>query len=691
MSASMMSEVELILFALQVSVRLTVLLAVLFALDRVCQRRHSGWRNALVAVVLTACTVMVASGSVAPPMEQAEGGADGAPHQTAYALPVEGIVLDGQLDDWPTDMPRYRIGRQFPDGGEPLTGPADHLAYFRLGYSVQENALYVAVEVDDESVVIEAQDRKPRWDSQDGCEIYLSPHYSEANALPVQYYRWGSVSGVYPSERGDLRDFSVAQHWGNQAYTFEWRVDIGRISDGALRLTPGMVVGFDITMWDRDADGSRTWMIWGTPVFGSSSGGVGDLVLTTAAQLGEVRAQVQTKGPVGMEPFAGAWYELWQDSTQVLAGLIDEDGVIRQRLHAGSYRLRGAKRGLRTSVTPLQVVTGQLTQAGFVLEDPGTCFYVDDDAQAGGNGTQARPFRTIQQGLMATSYGDTVRLAPGMYRESVELISGVTILGSGVDQTRVAGEAHWGLALRPFIDYYERGEEELGGVYLPDVSMAGFTLDGGDRYPSRAAQDVSDLLAAVTAIGHGWRLVTYPTSSDVADVRALLERNPGLAKARIFSPDAYEKGSTLLHDLVRVYENASDAKYEIAKLLIEHGADVNARGGSGARYRADGAGLCGVLRQRSTGRALPGPRWRSRRRGHGRDRSRGGARGRRDIHRHPRRIDRGRGPPPPGPPHHGRPHQANRGCAQPGSRSGARRNRPIARLGPPWHPAAQGR
>ena len=504
--------------------------------------------------------------------------------QIASALPLEGITIDGQLDDWPADGSRYRIDLQFQDGGEPLTGPEDHEAYFRLGYSIQENALYAAVEVADDFVVIDAQDPEHRWDTQDGCEIYLSLQHAEADALPVQYYQWGDVSGVHPSERGDVRDFSVAQHWGDKGYTFEWRVDIGRVSDGAFRLAPGAVVGFDITLWDRDADGSRTWMLWGdTPVNTGSKfmsiGDVGDLVLTRADQVGEIRAQVQTKGPVGTDPFAGAWYELWLDSTQVLVGLIDGDGMIRQRVPAGSYRLRGGKRGYRTSVAPLQVIAGQSTTAGFVLEDPGSCFYVDDDAPFSGDGTRARPFRTIQQGLTATSYGDTVRLAAGTYSEPVELISGVTILGAGLEQTRVGGEAHWGLALRPFIVYYERGEEELSGVYVPDVTFAGFILDGGDRYPSRPARDVSDLLAAVTAIGHNWRLETLPTSKDVADIRALLKRNPGLATARIVAPDAYEQGSTLLHRVVRGYVDASDAEYEIARLLIENGADVNVRGG----------------------------------------------------------------------------------------------------------------
>ena len=113
--------------------------------------------------------------------------------------------------------------------------------------------------------------------------------------------------------------------------------------------------------------------------------------------------------------------------------------------------------------------------------------------------------------------------------------------------------------------------------------MAGFTVDAGEEYPLRAAEEVADVLAMVMAIDR----------DDAAAVAALLEGDPDLARRRIYSPDAYRQGSTFLHRVVTVYTSATDAEYEIARLLIEYGADVNARGGPGAGHRADGHGLCG--------------------------------------------------------------------------------------------------
>ena len=139
-------------------------------------------------------------------------------------------------------------------------------------------------------------------------------------------------------------------------------------------------------------------------------------------------------------------------------------------------------------------------------DDLGTLFHVDPDTPKdkdadGGNGSASRPFRTIQEGLDAASYGDTIRLAPGTCDQPAELISGVTLMGAGQGRTRVIGEAHFGLALRPFIHYYQPpgAGAELSTVALRDVVMEAFTFDGGEEYPPRSAEEVSDLLALVMA------------------------------------------------------------------------------------------------------------------------------------------------------------------------------------------------
>ena len=65
----------------------------------------------------------------------------------AIAVPIEGIMVDGDLSDWPEGMTRYSFYRI--EGGEPLTGEEDFKGEFRIGYDEQENYLYLAIEVED--------------------------------------------------------------------------------------------------------------------------------------------------------------------------------------------------------------------------------------------------------------------------------------------------------------------------------------------------------------------------------------------------------------------------------------------------------------------------------------------------------------------------------------------------------------
>ena len=94
------------------------------------------------------------------------------PHNgaVAIAVPVEGITIDGDLSDWPDGLVEYPIRRV--EGGAPVHDDADLQGFFRIGYSEEENALYVAVDADDQSVVVDTS-AAADWNTQDGCEVYL--------------------------------------------------------------------------------------------------------------------------------------------------------------------------------------------------------------------------------------------------------------------------------------------------------------------------------------------------------------------------------------------------------------------------------------------------------------------------------------------------------------------------------------
>jgi serine phosphatase RsbU (regulator of sigma subunit) len=181
----------------------------------------------------------------------------------AVAVPVEGITIDGDLSDWPEGMERYPIALM--ESGDAPTGEEDFQGSFRIGYNEQENALYVAVEVQDESVIKESQG-ETRWDSQETCEIYLFDNES-GNQHPTQYFLRGKLLGVVEGSRvRELKEdeAKVEVIWGEEGYQFEWKIDVEKATYGKIQqIHPDLVFGFDVSLWDKDEDGSTSMYAWG--------------------------------------------------------------------------------------------------------------------------------------------------------------------------------------------------------------------------------------------------------------------------------------------------------------------------------------------------------------------------------------------------------------------------------------------
>ena len=199
----------------------------------------------------------------------------------AVALPVSDITIDGDLSDWPAAMESYPIG--FAGEEEDCSG------LFRIGYSSSENALYLAVEVDDDSVV---RGEGSIWNGQDGCELYVdATHAPEGDRQLGQFHIWEDVVGVFGSGV-ELEDFQAAAQRADHLHRYEWRVDIERLSDGQVRLRPGMSLGVDLVLLDLDEDGSFSWVPWRNSGGKWTSSGVGDVVLVDNRKAGALRGRL---------------------------------------------------------------------------------------------------------------------------------------------------------------------------------------------------------------------------------------------------------------------------------------------------------------------------------------------------------------------------------------------------------------
>ncbi len=114
----------------------------------------------------------------------------------AYAYPIRGISIDGNLSDWPTGLMAYDI--QKVELGEPIDGEKDLEAHFRIGYNIEQNSIYIAVTIIDQSTVFDTTSQAT-WNTQDGIELYLSTAHLKSGSPVIQYSQHGNqrlVSGA---------------------------------------------------------------------------------------------------------------------------------------------------------------------------------------------------------------------------------------------------------------------------------------------------------------------------------------------------------------------------------------------------------------------------------------------------------------------------------------------------------------
>ncbi len=226
------------------------------------------------------------------------------PDHLALALPVTGITVDGDLSDWPRDLPALPIRNEFgayggtDTEGTDLGASEDLSPSFRVGYDPEKQLLHVAVEVRDD--VLHATGVMHRTDA---CEIYVSALQEEE--LPTIQYALVPGDRTYPSFdrrgvhlnlRSDRRSLGAWQRRGDLT-TYEWSLQVRSaepvyprtgpsvmhpLPSRPVRLEGGMAIAFDVVVADGDGQltefrgprpspfphrgSTASWVPWGPPV-----------------------------------------------------------------------------------------------------------------------------------------------------------------------------------------------------------------------------------------------------------------------------------------------------------------------------------------------------------------------------------------------------------------------------------------
>ena len=209
--------------------------------------------------------------------------------RVALGLPVEGIVVDGDLSDWPEDLPRYQV--TMAEAGQAPKSPQDFTASFRIAYAVERNLLFVAVEVDDESLVIDRPDAY--WDNADGCDVFIGLDHGIRSGSVAQLALWGQNLHAFPAEAS--RAYRAVVNQRPRGRVYEWSIDVSQLPGTVTQLAEGTDLALDVVVADKDEDGSFSWMAWGarsgklvSPVR------LGDVMLVASST--DVRAAMETAG-----------------------------------------------------------------------------------------------------------------------------------------------------------------------------------------------------------------------------------------------------------------------------------------------------------------------------------------------------------------------------------------------------------
>ena len=280
----------------------------------------------------------------------------------ALAYPVENITIDGDFSDWPEHLPRYPVN--LIEYGELLENSADLVAYFRIAYNPVNEKLYFAIETQDDSIVIDRANPMG-WNSQDGCEVYFDPGHGIKQSTAMQYTFYGDTQNS-PSVGAIERGWQQSENGAR----FEWSIDIAKQYPGEDILNSGRSLSFDISVGDKDDDGSFSWVAWGKSAGKLNSvNRRGDLILLKEGQgTGEIRGKVQWESGGSLN---GVKVRFHSTDKSLLWGQVETDanGEYQIDLPEGNYVVELAGRGKGSGET-VEVRGGQTAIKNIFLGPP---------------------------------------------------------------------------------------------------------------------------------------------------------------------------------------------------------------------------------------------------------------------------------------------------------------------------------
>ncbi|RYC51741.1 serine hydrolase [Flagellimonas olearia] len=196
----------------------------------------------------------------------------------AFAYPISGVKIDGKLNDWPQSIERVKIDNF-------LGAPASTKAFFRIGYNLSEQNLYIAVEVEDNDNVVSNANEDIWWNPEDRQILYLDFDHNPRGdsgvvgiAASQSGYMIRKVHNNWDPVNSRLspQDIKVQVKHKKDLTVYEWQIHLGK------DLFSNRSIGLDFMVQNVESKTEKTEsLVW-------SSGGakiampfrLGDVLLT---------------------------------------------------------------------------------------------------------------------------------------------------------------------------------------------------------------------------------------------------------------------------------------------------------------------------------------------------------------------------------------------------------------------------
>ncbi|MEM6800477.1 MAG: serine hydrolase [Bacteroidota bacterium] len=261
----------------------------------------------------------------------------------SYAYPVEGIEVDADLSDWPSDIP-YQKMETFLFGTAP-SGADDLEVACRIGYDLKTQMLYVAVETTDDAVLGDKTD-KAEWNTHDIHNFYIDPTHS---------FTSGSISHLVSADYRRIAENRPEESWDPQVRNASWdklKVEIRQMGNKTIYewsyylgeyMLPGRSIGFDYEVIDKDPEESGFPSVWALgPGAGKAfnTSGMSDLILLEKqADIGTLAGKLVWEKESGLKfPERLIIHAVDNPRLWVMAK-VGEEGSYTVQLPQGSYKL----------------------------------------------------------------------------------------------------------------------------------------------------------------------------------------------------------------------------------------------------------------------------------------------------------------------------------------------------------------